>query len=214
LEHLRNVTREGQILLLANHRSIFDFFVIIGAIIWQTSLPRRWFFPVRSNFAYDNLIGICVNLFMTGMSMFPPILYGRRGDMFNRYSLARTVEELATPGTLIGMHPEGMRSRTPNPYQLRPAQPGIGRVALEAKAARAFPVCVIGPTKGLLIEFWRNWMAPDVYPIHVLFGPEIDISDLRAQGSRPTTQKLAADRCLAAVASLVEMEQAVPKKDL
>jgi hypothetical protein len=72
---------------------------------------------------------------------------------------------------------------------------------------------VIGPTKGLLIEFWRNWMAPDVYPIHVLFGPETDLSDLRAQGSRPTTQKLAADRCLAAVASLVEMEQALPKKD-
>jgi hypothetical protein len=71
---------------------------------------------------------------------------------------------------------------------------------------------VIGPTKGLLSEFWRNWITPNGHPIHVLFGPETDLSDLRAQGSRPTTQKAAADRCLAAVASLVETERALYEK--
>ena len=209
LEHLEDVPKSADVILLANHRSFFDLCIVMGVVFGRTSLPRRVFCPVRADFFYDHPLGVCVNLFMCAMGMFPLILRDRERAAFNRYSVERIVSELSEPGTVIGMNPEGTRNKGPDPYSFPPAQPGIGKIALEAKSARVFPVFVLGPTNSALTEVKRNWFAAKDNPIHVLFGPEIDLSDLRKEGSRPVTQKKASSRCLEAIVALSVQERAL-----
>lgn len=204
LEHLAPYGKDARVLLVANHRSFFDFYVITAILFWRTNLSKRILFPVRSSFFYDNPLGPVLNAAMSGMAMFPPILRDPRRAAFNRYSIARCVEELEKPGTVMGLHPEGTRNKGSDPYSFLPAQPGVGKVALESSAP-VFPVFIHGVTNNLVREWRRNWLEPKSrHRITVIFGPEIDFADLRAMGSRATTQKRAADRCLAAIQSLAE----------
>lgn len=203
LEHLAPFGKDARVLLVANHRSFFDFYVITAILFWRTNLPKRILFPVRATFFYDNPAGPLLNAAMSGMAMFPPILRDRQRAAFNRYSVQRCVEELETPGTVMGVHPEGTRNKSDDPYSFLPAQPGVGKVALEAPHASVFPVFIHGLTNDLRREWRRNWLMPkERNPITVTFGTEIDFADLRAQGSRPATQKRAADRCLDAIKAL------------
>jgi 1-acyl-sn-glycerol-3-phosphate acyltransferase len=208
LEHLAKFDRTSTVLLVANHRSFFDFFVISAVLFWKSPLSKRIFFPVRSTFFYDHPLGTLVNATMSGLRMYPPILREREKAAFNKWSLARCVEALDTPGTVMGIHPEGTRGKGPDPYELLPAQPGVGKVALEAKRAHVVPVFVLGMSNSLGREFAWNWGSPEQHPIHVSFGRAIDLSDLRAHGSRPAIAKRAADRCVAAIAELGRAQRA------
>ncbi|GAC1572249.1 MAG: hypothetical protein NVS3B20_04180 [Polyangiales bacterium] len=204
LEHLRSYGDTDRVLLVANHRSFFDFFVITAVLYWRTQLSRRVLCPVRSTFFYDHPMGPAVNLLMSGMSMFPPILRDPKRGTFNRYSLERCVAELERKGTVMGLHPEGTRNKGSDPYAFLPAQPGVGKVALDAKSSRVHPVFIVGITNDLREEVRRNWLAPADYPIDIEFGPAIDLERLRDEGSRPANALRAAKRCLAAIAELAE----------
>lgn len=215
LEHLEGIGRRDRVLLVANHRSFFDFFVITKVTTWKAKLPhRRMFFPVRANFFYETVPGILVNGVMSGMSMFPPIMRDRSKAAFNRYALERCVEELTIPGTLVGVHPEGTRGKGSDPYALLPAKAGIGKVALGLdEDVTIIPVFVNGVTNAIFAEFVRNWFAPiEANPINVIFGEPIDLSDLRggtAEGDDRTVHKQAAQRCLDAIAALGEVDRAM-----
>lgn len=210
LEHLAGLDRKSRVILVANHRSFFDFFVIGATTSFRTGLPRRDYFPVRATFFYDRVAGLLVNLLLSAMTMFPPILRDPRRGAFNRWALARTAAALSEPGTLVGLHPEGTRNKGPDAYDLLEAQPGVGKIVLEApEGVVVVPVFVLGLTSALHREVVHNWTAPDRHPVNVLFGPPLDLSDLRAQGSRPATQKRTSDRCLEAIRRLAEEERAM-----
>lgn len=203
--HIDKLTtsKRSQAILVANHRSFFDFFVLSAVIRWARRCPRRALFPVRANFFYDTLIGTAINLFMSAMSMFPPIFRDPRRSALNKFAIARTVSELEEPGTLIGVHPEGTRSKGDDPYKFLPAQPGVGKVILEAPdEVQVFPVFILGVSNKLGSEIWKNLFAPSKHPVWVIFGDPIDFSDLRAEGSRPSTQKRASNRCLEVIGEL------------
>jgi 1-acyl-sn-glycerol-3-phosphate acyltransferase len=196
--------KRDRVLLVANHRSFFDFYVISAILFWRTNFSKRILFPVRSTFFYDHPLGPLMNATMSGMAMFPPILRDKSRKQFNRYSIQRCVEELAKPGTVMGLHPEGTRNKSSDPYSFLPAQPGVGKVAMETDA-HVHPVFIHGLTNNLAREWQRNWLMPKSrHPITVMFGPEIDFHDLKDSGSRATTQKKAADRCLEAIVQLAD----------
>ena len=202
-DQLDSFTQDTSALLVANHRSFFDFYVITYATVTRSRLTRRALFPVREDFFYDRWLGGVVNMLMTGMAMFPPITRSKQQMPFNRFALARLVEELAQSGTYVGIHPEGTRNKG-EPYAFLPAQPGAGKLAMEAENARVIPIFILGMGSNLLLEMWRNWTAPDQWPIHICFGEDIDFSDLRKRGSRASTQLQAARRCMEAIALLAE----------
>ncbi|MDB4939061.1 MAG: hypothetical protein JWP87_6033, partial [Labilithrix sp.] len=137
LENLAPFGKKDSILLVANHRSFFDFFTITALLYWRTKLTKRIFFPVRQNFFYDHPLGPAVNFAMSGMRMFPPVMRDKEKKAFNTYSVARCIEELNRPeiGTVLGIHPEGSRNKGDDHYAFLPAQPGVGRVALGATRA-------------------------------------------------------------------------------
>ncbi|RMG20112.1 MAG: 1-acyl-sn-glycerol-3-phosphate acyltransferase [Deltaproteobacteria bacterium] len=209
LEKLKAFDRKSRIVVVANHRSFFDFFTIAYVIATRAKLPRRFFFPVRSTFFYENPIGMLINLLMSGMSMFPPILRDPKRARFNRFSIERTLELLEVPGTMVGIHPEGTRNKGDDPYRFLKAKPGVGKVVLEAEGAAVLPVFIHGLTNSLAQEFRRNWLQPAAHPIYVIFGEALDFEDLRREGSGPGPRRRAAERCLEAIAELARIERSL-----
>ena len=209
LENLAPFGKKDSILLVANHRSFFDFFTITALLYWRTRLTKRIFFPVRQNFFYDHPLGPAVNFAMSGMRMFPPVMRDKEKKAFNTYSVARCIEELNRPdiGTVLGIHPEGTRNKGDDPYAFLPAQPGVGRVALGATRAHVIPVFVLGMAQSIRVEWRKNVLEPDPWPVDVYFGAPIDLGDLRPKANMVTTQKRAADRCLDAIKVLADQQR-------
>lgn len=209
LEHFSALGKRDSVMLVANHRSFFDFFSITAILYWRTRLTKRIFFPVRQNFFYDHPLGPPVNFAMSGMRMFPPVMRDKEKKAFNQYSVARCVEELnrTDVGTVLGIHPEGTRNKSDDPYAFLPAQPGTGTIALGATRAKVIPVFVLGMGQSINGEMRRNAFAPSKHPIDMYFGAPIDFSDLLPKANMITTQKRAADRCLDAIKSLAETQR-------
>ena len=106
LENIAELTPQSSVLIASNHRTFFDFFVITWINFDRTLLPRNIYFPVRSNFFYDNIIGVLLNIVMGGCAMFPPIFRKAEKKAFNKYSMKRLAEELQRGAATIGFHPE------------------------------------------------------------------------------------------------------------
>jgi 1-acyl-sn-glycerol-3-phosphate acyltransferase len=206
LEHVLGFGKRNSLVVVANHRSFFDFFVISAVLYWRTQVSRRMFYPTRGTFFYDHPLGTAVNVAMSAGRMFPPILREKEKRAFNKYALERCLDELEHPGTVMCIHPEGTRNKGPDPYALLPAQPGAGRLVLSGKPT--IPVFVLGMTNSLGKELVHNWTAPEPHRIDVYFGPPIDFSDLLPRVSSLRAQKAAADRCVEAIAALAARQRA------
>lgn len=209
LEQFASMGKKDSVLLVANHRSFFDFFSITAILYWRTRLTKRIFFPVRQNFFYDNPAGPLVNGIMSGMRMFPPVMRDKEKRAFNNYVIARCIEELDREdiGTVLGIHPEGTRNKGADPYAFLPAQPGVGRVALGVKRAKVIPVFALGMGQSIIGEMKWNAFTPNEHPVDMYFGEPIDFSDLRPKANMITAQKRAADRCLDAIKALAETQR-------
>ncbi|HEY1955360.1 MAG TPA: lysophospholipid acyltransferase family protein [Polyangiaceae bacterium] len=212
LENLAKFRAPDRVLIVCNHRTFFDFFVITAIVYWRTKLSHRILFPVRSSFFYDNPIGPLLNATMSGMRMFPPVLRAesvRKRGTFNEYSVQRAIEELAQPGTVMGLHPEGTRSKNSDPYALLRARGGVGRIALESPEAHIVPAFAVGMSNDLGSEFAKNFFHASESRIDVLFGPEIRLDDLRMLPRSPQTARRASERLLDSIRTLAEEHRAM-----
>jgi 1-acyl-sn-glycerol-3-phosphate acyltransferase len=205
IEHLEHVDRRDRLLLVANHRSFFDFFVAVWVVWRRTRAPRRLVMPVRAPYFYSSPIGPLLNLAMSGFSMFPPVLRDReRGRVFNSFSQARMVEEISRPGTIMGMHPEGTRNKGDDPYSFLPPRAGTGRIIRRAPGITVVPVFVHGLTNNAWKELWLNWTRPSRHLIDIVYGESIDFTDLLALPDEHETHVLIVKRCMERIASLAE----------
>jgi 1-acyl-sn-glycerol-3-phosphate acyltransferase len=210
MDRLATFQPHTRALVVANHRTFWDFYVFAWITIWGSRLGRRQFFPVRSTFFYTNPIGGWINALISMMAMFPPILRSKDGKAWNRYAIERLAHELETPGTWVGIHPEGTRNRSSDPFTFLPAQRGAGQIAVGLPGIRVIPVFMHGMSNNPLREIWRNFTAPDQHPIFVCIGEDVEIDDLRAQEPSPELHAAAADRCMAAVARTAEAHRRGP----
>jgi len=208
-EHLDRLEHSDRLLVIANHRSFFDFYVVLCLLWLRSRAPLRIVMPVRSTFFYDTLLGPLLNLLMSGYSMFPPILRDRqRGAVFNRFSQDRIVEELDRPGTVMGMHPEGRRNKGADPYTFLPPRPGTGRLLRKAlPGVVVLPVFVTGITNSAPRELFRNWFAARRWPIDLVFGAPIDLSDLCALPDGHEAHMRIVERCMESIAGLAERQR-------
>jgi 1-acyl-sn-glycerol-3-phosphate acyltransferase len=203
LEHLHGLPPNSPILLVANHRSFFDFFVVLVTLRIRAGFRHRVYFPVRADFFYSHPLGVLVNLVGAGMSMYPPVFRTGPKRALNRWSLDECAGILSRPGTAVGVHPEGTRGSGSDPFTLLPARPGAGRIAMAAPTARVLPVFVLGLGNRIPGEIIRNLTAPGRHPIWVAFGPEVDLSDLRVTpGARAF--RIASERCRSAIQAVGE----------
>lgn len=193
LERLERIAPTDAVLLVANHRSYFDFYVVLAVLLRETRLGHRGlYFPVRGNYYYDHLSGLALNLFVGGLSMFPPIFREGEKRDFNRYTMDYLLELCRTPGVLVGFHPEGTRNKTDDPYTLLPAQPGVGKLVLEAQP-RVVPLFINGLSNNFPKQIVDGLRGRGEL-IHVVFGDPVDPREFAGLKSRLTTQKKVADK--------------------
>src|SRR4030095_954780 len=180
LDHVEAASHERPLLLVANHRSFFDMYAVSTVLFRETSWRKQLFFPVRGRFFYQSPLGLFVNLVMGWWSMYPPFF--ATGDhpvpekrAFDKFSF-RLLTSLAQhgAGNIIGFHPEGTRNKSDDPYSFLRAQPGVGKLIMDAQP-QVIPVFIAGLCNSLPKQVARNWNREDVIRIH--FGPVLDLSE-------------------------------------
>jgi 1-acyl-sn-glycerol-3-phosphate acyltransferase len=196
-------------ILVCNHRSFFDLYVVTAELV-RRGLPQRMVFPVRSNFFYTNPIGLFVNGVMSFFAMYPPIFRERRQAALNPASLDELCWLLNRGGVFAGMHPEGTRKRDDDPYTLLPAQRGVGRIIRDA-GVPVVPVFINGLINDLPKQVGSNFDRTGT-PIIAVFGEPVDFGDLLTQPSTPKTHQTIAERALEVVAALGQEEKALRER--
>ena len=162
LEHVESVSHERPLLLVANHRSFFDMYVVSTVLFRKARWRKQLFFPVRGRFFYDSAGGLLVNFLMGWWSMFPPFFAGgenpliekREFDKFSMRLLTQLCREGA--GNVIGFHPEGTRNKAADPYTYLRPQPGIGKLIKDARP-QVVPVFIAGLGNDLARQVKGNW---------------------------------------------------------
>ncbi len=209
LAELRDLDPPRGVLLVANHRSLFDQYAALMAVMtygapWGFSLN----FPVRSEFFYDNPTGLFLNYFVAGGAMYPPIYRDATRQALNAESLDCIVELLQKPRNLVGVHPEGTRGKGESPYDLLPAQPGVGKMALLGRPT-VIPMFINGLSNSFVADVRANFKPINrrKFPLIAVFGQPIDYADLLDEKPRPTLYKKAADRFMKVVAELGKRER-------
>jgi 1-acyl-sn-glycerol-3-phosphate acyltransferase len=211
LEHLRDVSPERPLLLVANHRSFFDMYAVSTVLFRRTRWPMRLFFPVRGRFFYDSIGGLLVNFVMGWWSMYPPFFGGgenpkvekREFDRFSMRILTKLCREGA--GNIIGFHPEGMRNKSADPHTLLRPQPGVGKLIKDARP-QVVPVFVAGLGNNLARQVLGNWRGGEL--IRVRFGPPLDFTEFYPKRDSLRTYKEIADHVMSKITELAEQDRA------
>jgi len=211
IEHVERLSHERPLLLVANHRSFFDMYVVSAVLFRRTRWPKRLFFPVRGRFFYDTAGGLLVNFIMGWWSMFPPFFAGgdnpkteqREFDKFSMRLLAHLCREGA--GNVIGFHPEGTRNKGADPYSYLRPQPGVGKLIKDARP-QVVPVFIAGLGNDLPKQVLGNWRGGEA--VRVRFGPVLELSDLYERRDSVRTYKEIADFCMSKIAELGEQDRA------
>ncbi len=209
LDDLIALQPDTGVMLVSNHRSFFDQYAMLLAC-WMGPVPwaRHLYFPVRSNFFYDQPLGIVVNAAVAGGAMYPPIYRPAERRALNDDALDKMVELLHQKDTVLGMHPEGTRGKGPDPYTFLPAQPGVGKLALVAKPV-VIPAFILGLGNSIVQDIQWNFQAGArrEHAVITVFGAPIDYSDLLAEKPRPTLYKKTADRFMTEIGKLSAREK-------
>jgi 1-acyl-sn-glycerol-3-phosphate acyltransferase len=208
IENIENSSAEKPLLLVANHRSFFDMYVVSSVIFRQTTRPISLYFPVRAKFFYTSPIGWFVNLVMGWWAMYPPFFREekeaekREFDKFSLRELIRIASEKNS--TVIGFHPEGKRNLNDNLYELLPAQPGVGAVIRKAQP-QVIPVFIAGLGNDLPKQILGNWTGGE--KVRIWFGKQIDLSEFYEKTDRLRTHKEIADYLMTKIAELGEQDR-------
>lgn len=208
IENVENSDSSRPLLLVANHRSFFDMYVVSSVIFRQTKRPVKLFFPVRGKFFYNNPLGWFVNFVMGWWSMYPPFFRESKEAQkreFDKYAMRRLIQ-ICSEGkaNMIGFHPEGKRNFSDDPYQFVPAQPGVGKVIMEAKP-QVIPIFITGLGNDLPKQIMGNWTGGE--KIRVWFGEEIDLSEFYEQRNSLRTHKKLADFLMEKISELGEKDR-------
>lgn len=204
LERLPDLNELNSFVVVANHRSYFDLFVI-SMLLFRAGLRRRMLFPVRSAFFYDNPLGFFVNGIMSFWSMYPPLFRGGSRSSLNRTSLSELIWTLNNTKSAVGLHPEGRRNPGDDPHTLLKAQAGVGRVVLETHAP-VIPVFINGLSNSFMGQLKRNFSRSDDH-MTIVFGAPIDFGDLLDLPNEYKNQRLISQFALDKVAELAQEEK-------
>ena len=206
VERLPELDPKQSYICVSNHRSFFDLYVITAFLVRQ-GMPHRIVFPVRANFFYDRALGFFVNGVMSFFAMYPPIFRERKRIPLNVTSLEELVWLLRRGGIFAGIHPEGTRNLSDDPYSFLPAQSGVGRVIHGSRAA-VLPVFVNGLGNDLPRQVGSNFDGSGT-PIHVVFGAPIDFGELLDRPASARVYRQLTERTMQAIAELGEEERTI-----
>ena len=208
IENFEKTDANRPIILVANHRSFFDMYVVSTALFRNTDRKLQLYFPVRAKFFYSSPAGWFVNLVMGWFSMYPPF-FRERGEgkkrEFDKFSMRKLVRLCSEEKpNIVGFHPEGERNLSDDQHELLPAQPGVGAVIIKAKP-QVVPVFVTGLGNDLPKQILGNWTGGE--KIRVWFGSPVDLSEFYEKKDRLRTHKEISDFLMTKIAELAEIDK-------
>jgi len=180
VEGVENVPATGGVILACNHNPGFDF-VVMGY-----ASPRQVYFMAKKEIFDINPL-LSKLLFAAGTF---PILRGKHDARAVVSAIA-----LAKSGKVLGMFPEGTRSRT---GELQRAHSGTARIAMAANAT-VVPTVVMGSEK-IFSRPWLPWGRPLVI---VRFGKPIMYDSTDGE----LTAREYTNRIMCAIAELLPPER-------
>jgi 1-acyl-sn-glycerol-3-phosphate acyltransferase len=205
LERLRGVSFDDGVLLVSNHRSFFDLYMLTLLMHRYTELRQPVLCPVRADFFYQQWSGVLVNLIVGGGRMFPPFFRDQSKQDFNKWALARVCEELRKGRITVGFHPEGTRNKNADPYLPLPAQPGVGKVVMETWPV-VVPAFIHGLSNNIAADLAGNFTR--TRRVVAVFGEPIDLAPFKSMGNRLSSHKRIADALLKRIYELGQEERA------
>ncbi len=205
MEHVAGLAPDRGVLLVSNHRSFFDLYVVSSVLLRNTDWIARMYFPVRSKYFYERPDGVVVNALMSAMAMYPPVMRDGPKRSFNRYAVDVVAELLGQRGTLVGYHPEGKRGSGADPYELLPAGIGTGEIIWHARPI-VLPVFTLGLGNDLPRQVRGNFDGTGA-PITVAFGAPLDVARFYAEPPGPKTFRRIAEQVGASLRDLGETER-------
>jgi 1-acyl-sn-glycerol-3-phosphate acyltransferase len=206
LEHVGATSRARPLLLVANHRSLFDLYVVMSVLFLRLPGWRAINFPVRGRFFYQNPAGILLNGLAAFWSMYPPFFHGPAKHRFDQWALAELTSLCRErPGQLVGFHPEGTRNRNPDPYSFLPVQPGLGRLMFDARP-QVVPVFIAGLSNSFAEILRRRSGGGE--RIRIWFGPEIDYRRFCDGSATAETYRALAESVMGEIKKLGESDKA------
>ena len=110
---------------------------------------------------------------------------------------------------MIGFHPEGTRNKSDDPYSFLRAQPGIGKLIMDARP-QVIPIFIAGLCNSLPKQVARNWNREEVIRIH--FGPLLDLEDQLQKPDRLRSHKEISEFVMEKIAELGEQDRALQLK--
>jgi 1-acyl-sn-glycerol-3-phosphate acyltransferase len=196
---VENIPREGGFIVVANHVSELDPFMV-GEYLYDLRRPPR-FLAKKELFRKPP-----VKWILEGAKQIPV----DRGSSDAAKALAAAVEALHR-GECILVYPEGSATRDPQLWPMK-ARTGAARLAL-LSGAPVIPIAQWGPQNVLPYKARKPHLLPRTR-IFVLAGPPVDLSDYTG---RPVTAHLlreATTVMMRAVADLLaELRGGVPPRD-
>lgn len=210
-EHFKEIDSNRAVLLAANHRSFYDLFVITARLFRLYGAHHHVYFPVRSEFFYDNLIGgILVNLPVALAVMYPPIVRQAKRRRWNLFAMDLMVDLLEDKHNMVGIHPEGTRNQNADPYSFLPAKPGCGELIYRANP-NVIPVFLQGFPKSPLEMLKRNLgkNQADQPLVHMVMGPPMDFAEEREWPSGMKTYLRISRKVMARIRELGKEERAL-----
>ena len=205
LERLAGLRRSDGILLVSNHRSFFDLYMLTLLMHRHTELRQPVLCPVRADFFYRQPLGVVVNLLVGGGRMFPPFFREPEKQDFNRWSIEHVANVLKGGDVVVGFHPEGRRNKNESPYEPLPAQPGLGRIIMDSWPI-IVPAFINGLTNNIVGDIVGNFTGER--KVVAVFGEPIDTAPYQKMGNRLASHKRIADDVLKKVYALADEEKA------
>ena len=188
LDRIGEVDKLQSFILATNHRSYFDLY-LASMVLIKAGLRNRMIYPVRSKFFFDNPLGLIVNGIMSFGSMYPPIFRDRKRLSLNRMGLQEIAWFMTHRKMCVGIHPEGTRNKTDDPYTLLPPQGGIGQL-IHGCQVPVIPAFINGLSNGLAYQVASNFTGKG-QPINLVFGAPLDFSEYYEQTGRIPQKKIA-----------------------
>jgi 1-acyl-sn-glycerol-3-phosphate acyltransferase len=181
LEPLRKLDPPKGIVLVSNHRSFFDMYVCCAVLYKHSSLLSRLHFPVRSNFWYTNPIGFVLNLTISACAMWPPVFRDSRRGALNPVGIEQIGYILGKKGSVLGFHPEGTRSKDPDPYKFLRPKKGIALILDRCEPETlVVPFFITGLSSSIGDQLGR-WLRPKKgeNDIRLRFGAPVPAGDFQ-----------------------------------
>ncbi len=210
-ENYNKIDPNKGVLMVVNHRSFYDQFVVSSRLFRLYGAHHNIYFPVRANFFYDNPFGLFVNLPFALGGMYPPIIRDKKRRLWNQYATDLMAELVKNPANMVGFHPEGTRNRGPDPYALLPGKPGCGEIIFRSNP-NVVPVFLQGFIKSPFQMVKKNLGNSPRPLVHMVMGEPLDFSKELALEESRKTFLLISRKVMDAIAGLAKREQEIRAK--